>query len=146
MVYDLLYSSNSLKVDVTERRHRVALLQEMLDQWYVRLPAAFKPDQALVTLGQTELLQLAELHHASLVCALCIHGVWSRYAEWVQRIGSLSRAAISDIAEALQGPRVHTCNETQLPPLPGGWLYCVIASRRCMKLLLSLEPTDSLVW
>lgn len=145
-VYNLLYSAHSMKVDVSERRRRIALLQELHDQWHARLPATFRVNQVLPVMGQTELLQLAKLHHASLLCLLCIHGIWSGHAEWTQRLDSLSKAAISDIAEVLQAPKVATCIETQLPPLWDGWNHCVTASRWCMKLLQCLEPTDSLVW
>ncbi|CAM1511887.1 Fc.00g094000.m01.CDS01 [Cosmosporella sp. VM-42] len=144
-VYDLLYS-HSMNVDDSQRRQRVTLLQHTLDKWYAEIPTVFRSDEVSKNVGQSELLQIAKLHHAHLLCLVCIHGVWSEQAPWMRSLSSLSRAAVSDIAEAIQGPKVSACYETQTPPLWDGWNQCVAVSRLCMKLLQSVEPTESLIW
>ncbi|RDW72837.1 hypothetical protein BP6252_06744 [Coleophoma cylindrospora] len=48
-IYDLLYSSRSIKAPKPERQRRVTSLQAMLDHWYARIPPAFKIEMASAT-------------------------------------------------------------------------------------------------
>lgn len=146
-IYDLLYSNRSLKVQGKERQRRVNSMQAMLTQWLNRIPMPFRIEHVATTVNEAELLQMVKLHHAYLHAVVHTHGIYSKDAEWMNRISSLSRASIEDYARTVQGPMVGTCSsDTQNPPLDEGWKYCVEISRGCMKLFQDATPTECMIW
>lgn len=145
-VYDLLYSSQSMKLDTLERQSRVEILKKTLDHWYERIPPAFTIENVSTAMGDAELLQLTHLYHIYLSCLVSIHGIWSSQAEWMRRIGSLGRAAIEDFATAVYGPKVATCIETQDPPHVDAWNHCVHVSRSSLRLFHETPLTPCLIW
>lgn len=145
-VYDLLYSSQSMKLDTLERQSRVEILKKTLDHWYERIPPAFAIENVSTAIGDAELLQLTHLYHIYLSCLVSIHGIWSRKADWMRRIGSLGRAAIEDFATAVYGPKVATCIETQDLPHLDAWNHCVHVSRSSLRLFHETPLTSCLIW
>lgn len=146
-VYDLLFSSRSFKVQDSERKARVSGLQKMLDQWYERIPTPFGIEKVAETVGDLELRQMTIMYHTYLLCLITTHGIYSSAAQWQHKVSSLSRAAIQDFGEAVQGSKVVTsCSQSQHPPLEEGWDYCVDVSRATMKLFQNATPTDCLLW
>lgn len=148
-VYDEIYSSRAAKLDCSEHKRRVARTQEMLSQWYSRIPPDYILENAANNVKGAELVQITRLYEDYLLALLTLHGLWSYQAEWMKKIGSLSRAAIEDIVLALHGPkvgRVSSCLERQTPPGPSGWKYCVNVSRAFMRLFRQTPKTPSLVW
>ncbi|KAH7002419.1 fungal-specific transcription factor domain-containing protein [Ilyonectria destructans] len=145
-VYDLLYSSRSMKLDTLERQSRVQILKKTLEHWYERIPPAFTIENVSTAMGDAKLLQLTHLYHIYLSCLVSIHGIWSSQAEWMRRIGSLGRAAIEDFATAVYGPKVATCIETQDPPHVDAWNHCVHISRSSLRLFHETPLTPCLIW
>lgn len=145
-IYDLLYSNRSHRAPPEERKRRVRQLSTMLAQWYERIPSAFRIEHAASTVGEAELVQMVKLHHAYLHAMVHVHGVYSSDAEWVGKVGSLSRVAISEFATQMQG-KIMGCNtESQHPPEQDGWAECVEVARGCMKLFQDATPTECLIW
>ncbi|KAM5353584.1 hypothetical protein ACJ41O_000234 [Fusarium nematophilum] len=146
-IYDLLYSNRASKVRGQERQRRVVRLQSMLDQWYDRIPAVFHIEHVASTVGPSQLVQMTKMHHAFLLAEVMTHGIYSHSADWVMRISSISRAAISNMKNPPDGFGSANCNgEKAPPPLPEGWSRCVEISRGCMKLFQESSPTECLVW
>ncbi|KAH7259936.1 hypothetical protein NW759_002613 [Fusarium solani] len=143
-VYDLLYSNRASKVRGPERKRRVLRLQNMLDQWYERIPAVFHIDNVAANVGPSQLVQMTKMHHAFLLAEVMTHGIYSHNADWVKRISSFSRAAIGDWNPGYGSPKCGM--KDQEPPLPDGWTKCVDISRGCMKLFQEATPTECLVW
>lgn len=143
-VFDLLYSTRSLKTKGTERQERVSRLEDMLDKWYGRVPTAFQIENVAATVNLGDLLQLTKMHHAYLLAEVMTHGLYSHNADWVQRISSVSRVAMRELA--IVQDRHTKCLDEQHAPLPSGWAKCVEVSRGCMKLFQHCTPTESLLW
>ncbi|KAF4955580.1 hypothetical protein FGADI_4415 [Fusarium gaditjirri] len=74
-VYDLLYSNRSNKVTAQERQRRVSRLQSMVDQWYERIPTVFHIEHVAATVGPSQLVQMAKMHHAFLLTEVMIHAL-----------------------------------------------------------------------
>lgn len=145
--FDLLYSPKSMELDTPAKQARVSSIQKMLDEWYSRIPIAFKLENVTSTVvGHDELIQLNHMYHAYILCLLCANGIWSGEAEWMQRIDSLSRAAIEDVALALQGPKITTCTQHLNPPLAEGWSLCARSSRDYIKLIHGSPKAQCLMW
>ncbi|KAH6667824.1 fungal-specific transcription factor domain-containing protein, partial [Halenospora varia] len=146
-IYDLLYSTRSIKVQGPDRQRRVTSLQVMLDRWYARIPAAFQMDRVSTTVSNANMLEMITgLYHTYLICITSTHGIYSAQAEWMRKVDSLSRVAIQDFALAMHGPRVMTFMQNQDPPLPDAWDHCVDISRGSMKLFQDISPTEGLIW
>jgi hypothetical protein len=103
-IYSFLYPGRSTKIQDFERQQRVATLQAMLDQWYSRIPSEFGIDAVYTAVSDTALVHMTNLHHAYLLCIKSTHGIYSSQADWMQRLGSLSRVAIHEFAVTIQGP------------------------------------------
>lgn len=146
-IYDLLYSSRSIKVQGPARQQRVASLQVMLDGWYTQIPAAFRMDRVRTTVSDANMLEMiTSLYHTYLMCITSTHGIYSAQAEWIRKVSSLSKVAIEDFAVAMHGPRVTNFTQNQDPPLPDAWNYCVAISRGSMKLFQDTSLTEGLIW
>jgi hypothetical protein len=146
-VYDLLYSNRASKVKGQERQRRVSRLQSMLDQWYERIPVVFHIENVAATVGPSQLVQMTKMHHGFLLTEVMIHGIYSSNAEWMKRISSLGRSAITNMGNFDDGGKSMgaKCRE-QAPPLPEGWNQCLDVSRGCMKLFQEATPTECLIW
>jgi hypothetical protein len=145
--FDLLYSPKSLELDTFTKQTRISSIQKMLDDWSSRIPVAFKLENAIsASLDDNTLIQLCHMYHAYILCLLNINGVWSEQVEWMRKINSLSRAAIEDVALALQGPRVTLCTEYVNPPLAQGWSLCERSSRDFLRLLHGSPRTRCVMW
>ncbi|KAM0247753.1 hypothetical protein ACHAQJ_009714 [Trichoderma viride] len=143
-IYNLLYSSRAAKTKGEERKRRISHLQAMLDLWYQRIPAAFHIEHVASTVSPGSLVQMTKMHHEYLLSEVMTHGIYSRSADWIGKLSTVSRLAIQDItshcAAAPDG------SKDQAPPLPAGWTKCVEVSRGCMKLFQETVPTECLVW
>jgi hypothetical protein len=145
-IFELVYSTRSLQLTDAKKRSCVAFVQSMLTHWYEQVPAPFRMDTVATSVDKRNLISMTKMYHAYLHCHISIHGVWSDQAKWVQMVSSLSRAAIHDIAMAVQGPKVNTCIQQQSPPSDDGWNRCVVLSRAMMNLLKATPLTYNLIW
>jgi hypothetical protein len=146
-IYDLLHSSRSIKVQGPDRQQRVASLQTMLDRWYESIPAAFHMDKVYTTVRDANMLEMITgLYHTYFICITSTHGIYSAQAEWMRKVGSLSKVAIEDFAVAMHGPRVTNFTQNQDPPLADAWDHCVEISRGSMKLFQDASPTEGMIW
>ena len=66
-------------------------------------------ERVSAAVSEEDLNHMTKLYYTYLLCIITMHGVYSVQAEWMQKVGSLSRAAIRDFAVAIQGPRITAC-------------------------------------
>ncbi|KAG9255617.1 fungal-specific transcription factor domain-containing protein [Emericellopsis atlantica] len=145
-IFDNLYSNRASKVQGAERRQRIAALSTMLEQWYARIPPAFRIEHVSSTVDESELVQMVKLHHAYLLAVVHTHGIYSHESEWFGRISSMSKAMIQDYAMTILGPTSKRATESQEPPMAQGWKQCVDLSRKCIRLFQDATPTECLIW
>lgn len=153
-VHDLLYSNRASKIPSPERQRRIDALQSMLDRWYGDIPPAFRVEHVAASVGgvdgaglrSPDLVEMTVLYHTFLLCVVSIHGVYSYQAEWMQKAGSLSRAAMEDYARSMLGKGVSSCSIAEDGPGEAGWRRCVELSRGCMKLFHDTMLTERLLW
>ncbi|PNP45947.1 hypothetical protein THARTR1_10873 [Trichoderma harzianum] len=133
-VYDQLFSTRASKITPQERQRRVALLHNQLERWRLTVPSELQADVVTEHANRTTVFWLCMTHFSYLGCLVMIHGMWSHDAEWRKRLKPSSFGS-DDIGR----PR-------SLPPLPGGWKYCVQMSRHCMVLVCRAPLSDCSIW
>jgi hypothetical protein len=145
-IYHLLYTGRSRKVHEFEQEKRVTDLQMMLDSWYARVPIAFRIEEATLTVGSSVLVQITNLYRTYMLCCFTVHGLYSHKAEWLQKVSSLSRAALHEFAISTQGQSLIPCRQITHAPLAQGWQRCVNVSRDSMALLRAIKLTEFTLW
>lgn len=133
-VYDQLFSTRASKITPQERQRRVALLHNQLERWRLTVPSELQADVVAEHANRTTVFWLCMTHFSYLGCLVMIHGMWSHDAEWRKRLKPSSFGS-----DDIDRPR-------SLPPLPGGWKYCVQMSRRCMMLVCRAPLSDCSIW
>ncbi|KFA81978.1 hypothetical protein S40288_04368, partial [Stachybotrys chartarum IBT 40288] len=146
-IFDLLYANRARNITQVEREQRVDRIDAMLEQWYQRVPAPFRIDNASSTLGSNELQMMTVLHYTFLMCQVQTHGIFSKGADWVQHIQAVNAAAIHDMTAYKGDTAARRYADTVLEgPKPDAWEKCVELSRGCMKLFQNTPATDSMIW
>jgi len=138
-VYDLLYSTRSKKVSSAERSLRVQKLSRSLDRWLRKIPPRMQFDVISQSLGLVVVNHMAMMYHVYHMSLILVHGIYSYDADWVRKISSHSKFAITTKSN-------NTTRSESGPPLPHGWAACVNASRSCMRLFQESDQRDCLVW
>ncbi|KAL6787285.1 fungal-specific transcription factor [Trichoderma sp. SZMC 28012] len=133
-VYDQLFSTRASKVKPQERQRRVALLHNQLERWRLTVPPELQADVVTEHSNRTTVFWLCMTHFSYLGCLVMIHGMWSHDAEWRKRLKPSTFGS-----DDIDRPR-------SLPPLPGGWKYCVHMSRHCMMLMCRAPLSDCSIW
>lgn len=136
-VYDLLFATRTERIALEERRTRITLLHNQLEQWRQELPPKFQAEVVVNHVYLAALFWLCLMHFSYLGCLVMIHGIWSFDAEWRKRL----------TIRFGKGNGVATESAVRtVPPLPRGWRNCVAMSRNCMKMMSQMQLSDCSVW
>lgn len=140
-IYDLLYSTRSMKISKVERQARVVRLSYLLENWRSSVPAEMQPAMMTNKMGRMGVVFMASMFCSYVTCMVMVHGVWSHNAEWVRKVSNFSKIAMLDAGE----DEGKGCGR-QNPPLPSAWKRCVQIARECLGMMQAIPESESNIW
>jgi hypothetical protein len=141
MSFGLLWSAGARYISTEERKSRAARLQNMLSDWYTKIPTDFTPPSITRCLTGAALQHMVALFNTQLVCTIVIHGLHWEHNAILERIRThVPRGALGANLEPSSGLA------QQQTPLPAGWGQCVMESRACLRMAAAAKRPDYYTW
>jgi hypothetical protein len=145
-VYETLYSNQTSALSAGVRQERIAQLQASIDTWYSNVPPAFRMEQLSSTASPTGLVQMTKLYYGFLMAQAMTHGFYSKNADWLKQMGSLSAGDIDDIEDMQAQFGAAKGDDFQAPPSTAAWDKLVHISRSFMGLFHLATNIECLAW